>query len=103
MLCVLVKGMEFNKDDILEWESDLMVQNLIRVYGVKDCSAYLKKRQSKRRINENSSVSWWVKESKRARVMYQKSFRRKLKQDINSEATCRIRACEYKTYGYLTW
>lgn len=103
ILPVLVKGMEFNKEDILEWESGLMEQNFIRMYGIKDYSAYLKKRHSKRRVNKNLPTFWWVKESKRARVKYQRAFRRNQKQNINMESTCHIRACEYKTYGYLTW
>ena len=103
MLFVLVKGMETNYTDIYEWESDLEYQNMEKVYGIKDNKRVYRWNHSKKNSMNRPTVRWWCKENKKARKLYQRAFRRKMKQDICNEAFYHIRSRDYKTYGWLTW
>lgn len=89
--------------EIMEWEEKQAEINLAKVYGKLSCKIYWKRDGSKRHINNNRPKFWWAKECAKARKMYQKSFRRKMKQNIYHEGYYHIRARDYKTYGYLTW
>lgn len=95
--------MEFNIAEISEWERDLYEKNLVKVYGNKSDRPFLKKSKSKYRVNNNRPTYWWVKECPKARKLYQRSFRRRMKRNIYDENYYHIRARDYKTYGYLTW
>ena len=100
---VLVKGMEFNIEEIIAWEENLFKGNLIKVYGKSSGNARQKRDGSKRYVSNNRSDYWWVKECAKARKMYQRSFRRKMKKNIFHEGYYHVRARDDKTYGYLTW
>ena len=95
--------MEFDKKEIMEWEEKQAEINLVKDYGKLSDKIHRKRDGSKRYVNNNRSTFWWVKECAKARKMYQKSFRRKMKQNIYHEGYYHIRARDYKTYGYLTW
>ncbi len=95
--------MEFDKKEIMEWEEKQAEINLVKVYGKLSYKIHRKRDGSKRHINNKRPKFWWVKECAKARKMYQKSFRRKMKQNIYHEGYYHIRARDYKTYGYLTW
>lgn len=95
--------MNLNRNDILEWETALYDLNMKRVYGTKNRKYAPKRLYSKRYITENRPVFWWTKECKKARKLYQRSFRRKMNENIHNEAYYHIRPRDYKTYGWLTW
>lgn len=54
-------------------------------------------------VKEYDYVYCWNKECKKARKLYQRSFRRKMLQNVCQEAYYHIRPRDYKTYGWLTW
>lgn len=95
--------MDFDIKEITEWEEELFERNLVKVYGKPSCYARQKRNGAKRYVNNNRSNYWWVKECAKARKIYQRSFRRKMKRDIYHEGYYHVRVRDYKTYGYLTW
>lgn len=66
--------MDLNRNDILEWETALYDLNVKRVYGTKNRNHVPKRLYSKRYTTENRPTFWWVKECKKARKLYQRSF-----------------------------
>lgn len=95
--------MNYNIEEVSEWEKALYERKIIRVYGKKSDSLYLKKSKLKYHVDDDKPLYWWTKECPKARKLYQKSFRRKMKQHLYNEVYYHIRNRDFKTYGYLTW